>query len=45
MVKPEGKGPLGRTISRWEDKIKTDVQEMGTWIGLIWLRTATGETP
>jgi hypothetical protein len=27
--KPEGKRPLGRTRFRWEDNIKTDVQEVG----------------
>jgi hypothetical protein len=27
--KPEGKRPLGRTKSRWEDNIKMDLQEVG----------------
>jgi hypothetical protein len=27
--KPEGKRPLRRTRLRWEDKIKTDLQEVG----------------
>ena len=27
--KPEGKGPLGRPRRRWEDNIKTDLQEVG----------------
>jgi hypothetical protein len=27
--KPEGKRPLGRPRSRWEDNIKMDVQEVG----------------
>ena len=27
--KPEGKRPLGRHRRRWEDNIKTDLQEMG----------------
>jgi len=27
--KPEGKRPLGRPISRWEDNIKMDLQEVG----------------
>jgi len=27
--KPEGKRPLGRTRHRWEDNIKTDLQEVG----------------
>ena len=26
--KPEGKRPLGRTRLRWEDNIKTDLQEV-----------------
>ena len=26
--KPEGKRPLGRSRSRWEDNIKMDFQEM-----------------
>jgi hypothetical protein len=36
--KPEGKRPLGRLRHRWEDNIKTDLQEVGCegidWIGL-----------
>ena len=36
--KPEGKRPLGRPRSRWEDNIKMDLQEVGcgcmNWIGL-----------
>ena len=38
--KPEGKRPLGRPRSRWEDNIKMDLQEMvwGAWTGFIWLR-------
>jgi len=42
--KPEGKRPLGRSIRRWEDNIKLDLQELG-WRArtvLIWLRTGTG---
>ena len=27
--KPEGKRPLGRPRCRWEDNIKTDIQEVG----------------
>jgi hypothetical protein len=27
---PEGKNPLGRPRGRWEDKIKADLQEMGS---------------
>jgi hypothetical protein len=26
--KPEGKGPLGRPRSRWEDNIKIDLEEV-----------------
>jgi len=29
VVKLEGKRPLGRPIRRWEDNIKTDLQEVG----------------
>ena len=36
--KPEGKRPLGRPRSRWEDNIKMDLREMGCdagdWIDL-----------
>jgi hypothetical protein len=36
--KPEGKKPLGRPRTRWEDNIKMDLQEVGCggtdWIGL-----------
>jgi hypothetical protein len=36
--KPEGKRPLGRPRSRWEDNIKADLQEVVCgvmdWIGL-----------
>jgi hypothetical protein len=39
--KLEGKTPLGRPRSRWEDNIKTDLQEV-RWTGLIWLRIGTG---
>jgi hypothetical protein len=41
--KPEGKKPLGRHKSRWEDNIKMDLQEVGwgTWVGLAWLITET----
>jgi hypothetical protein len=35
---PEGKRPLGRPRSRWEDNIKIDLREMGidgaNWVGL-----------
>jgi len=37
--KPEGKRPLGRPRSRWEDNIKMDLQEVGCgdmdWIELV----------
>jgi hypothetical protein len=41
--KPEGKKPLGRHRSRWEDNITMNVQEVGwgAWTGFIWLRTGT----
>jgi hypothetical protein len=41
--KPEGKRPLGRSICRWEDNIKMDIQEVvcGVWTGLSWLRIET----
>jgi hypothetical protein len=29
LGKPEGKRPLGRPRRRWEDNIKTDLQEVG----------------
>jgi hypothetical protein len=29
VVKPEGKRPLGRPRSRWEDNIKLGLQEVG----------------
>jgi hypothetical protein len=36
--KPEGKRPLGRPRLRWEDNVRTDLQEVGCecedWIGL-----------
>jgi hypothetical protein len=38
--KPEGKRPLGRTKLRWEDDIKSDLQEVGC--GLGWLKIETG---
>ena len=36
--KPEGKRPLGRPRSRWED-IKLDLQEVGCW-GMDWIELA-----
>jgi hypothetical protein len=39
----EGRRPVGRPRRRWEDNIKTDLQEDGWgWTGLSWLRTGTG---
>jgi len=37
--KPEGKGPLGRPMHRWED-----LQEVGVrvWTASIWLWIGTG---
>jgi hypothetical protein len=29
MGRPEGKKPLGRRRCRWEDNIKSDLQEVG----------------
>jgi len=37
--KPEGKRPLGRPRHRWEDNIKTDLQEMGGGFG-DWMELA-----
>ena len=37
--KPEGKRPLGRTRSRWEDNIKMDLQEVGGGCG-DWMELA-----
>jgi hypothetical protein len=37
--KPEGKRPLGRLRSRWEDGIKMDLRESG-WGGLEWIYLA-----
>jgi hypothetical protein len=33
MVKPGGKGPLGRPRHRWVDSIKIDLREVG-WAGI-----------
>jgi hypothetical protein len=27
--KPEGKRPLGRSMRKWEDNVKMDIQEIG----------------
>jgi hypothetical protein len=44
--KPEGKRPLERPRRRWEDNIKTDIQEVGcgdmNWIGLAQDRQVGG---
>jgi hypothetical protein len=42
--RPEGKRPFGRSRSKWDDNIKTNLQEMGweTWTGLFWLWIRTG---
>jgi len=37
--KPEGKRPLGRPRLRWEDNIKTDLQEVG-FGGMDWIKLA-----
>ena len=37
--KPEGKRPLGRPRSRWEDNIKMDLQEVGCG-GVDWIELA-----
>jgi hypothetical protein len=42
--KPERKKLLGRPWRRWDDNLKTDLQEIG-WgpsTALIWLRKGTG---
>jgi hypothetical protein len=39
--KPEGKRPMGRPRRRWED-IRMDLQEVGIWTGVSWLRIETG---
>ena len=37
--KPEGKRPLGRPRLRWEDNVKTDLQEVGCG-GMDWIELA-----
>ena len=34
--KPEGKRPLGRPKSRWEENLKMDLQEVGCG-GMYWI--------
>ena len=41
MGKPEGKIPFGRPRRRWEDNIKTDLQEVGGG-GMDWIELAQG---
>ena len=42
--KPDGKRPLGRPRSRWDDNIKMDLQEVKGVVGAGWgwLRIGTG---
>jgi hypothetical protein len=44
--KPGGKGPLGRPRRRWDDGIRTDLEEIGWggggWSGFNWFRIGTG---
>jgi hypothetical protein len=43
--KPEGKRPLGRPRSRYEDGLRIDIREIGwgwMWSGFSWLRIGTG---
>jgi hypothetical protein len=46
VEKPEGNRPLGRLRRRWEDNIRTDLQEVGCgnmdWIGLAQDRQVAG---
>jgi hypothetical protein len=39
--KPEGKTPLGRPRSRWENNIKIDVRELG-WENVDWMHLVYG---
>jgi hypothetical protein len=39
--KTEGKRPLGRSRSRWEDKIRMEFREIG-WEVVDWLHLAQG---
>ena len=39
VVKPEGKRPLGRPRRRWEDNIKSDLEEVGRGCG-DWMELA-----
>jgi len=42
--KPEGKVPLGRPRSRWEEILRWIFRnwDVGTWTGSNWLRIETG---
>jgi hypothetical protein len=44
VEKSEGKRPLGRPRSRWENGLRMDLTEtgLGVWIGFDWLRIGTG---
>jgi hypothetical protein len=39
LVGPKGKRPLGRPRRRWEDNIKMDLREIGSY-GTNWIRLA-----
>jgi len=39
--KPEGRRPLGRPRSKWEDNIKMNLQEVGRG-GMDWIELAQG---
>ena len=39
LRKLKGKGPLGRTRSRWKCNIKMDLQEVGCW-SMDWIELA-----
>ena len=43
MGKPEGKRPVGRLRRRWEDNIKTDLQEVGWGHGLDFCGSGQGQ--
>jgi hypothetical protein len=38
--KPEGKRPLGRPRRRWEDGIRMDLGEIGSWGVVDWIQLA-----
>ena len=40
--KPEGERPLGRLRRRWEDNIKTDLQDVGCGV-MDWIDVAQGK--